>query len=48
MDIILSLLINVATAFVKPFGKAAAHYVIKRIKDRTALSANKDGSDDTV
>jgi len=45
MDIILSLLIKVAAAFIKPFAKATAHYVIRRIKDRTALTANKDGSD---
>ena len=47
MNIILSLLINVVAAFVNPFAKAAAHYLIKRIKDRTALTANKDGSDIT-
>lgn len=46
MDIILSLLIKIVAAFIKPFAKAAAHYLIGRIKDRTALSANKDGSDE--
>jgi len=45
MEILLSLFVHAATVFVKVFAKAIAHYLIKRVKDRTALSANKDGSD---
>jgi len=47
MDIILSLLQHAIIAFVKVFAKAAAYYIIKRVKDKTALTANKDGSNTT-
>jgi len=45
MDIILSLLLHAAKVFVKVVTKKATLYLIKRVKDRTALTANKDGSD---
>ena len=45
MEMLLSLLIHAASAFVKVFAKALAYYVIKRVKDRTALIRSKDGSD---
>jgi len=45
MDIILSLFLHAVTAFVKVFAKAAAYYILKRIKDKTALTTNKDGFD---
>ena len=45
MDIILSLLHTAMAAFVKVVVKAAAHYLVNRQKDRTALTRNKDGSD---
>ena len=48
MDIVLSLLMHAAMAFVKTLAKATANYLLKRVKDITALTANKDGSDDTA
>ena len=45
MDIILSLVYTAVSALVKVTVKAAACYLIKRHKDRTALTHNKDGSD---
>ena len=45
MNIILSLLLHAITAFVKVFAKAAAYYIIKRVKGKTALIATEDGSD---
>ena len=47
MDIILSLVQHAIIAFVKVFAKAAAYYIIKRVKDKTALIASEDGSDTT-
>ena len=47
MEIILSLLLHAITAFIKVFAKAAAYYIIKRVKDKTALIATEDGSDTT-
>jgi len=44
MDIFLSLLQYAAVAFVKVFAKKLAYYIIKRVKDRTALICTKDGS----
>jgi len=46
MEIILSLLTYAAIAFVKVFAKALAHYIVKRVKDKAALTANKDDSND--
>jgi len=45
MEIFLSLLIHAATVFVKVVTKKATLYLIKHVKDRTALTGNKDGSD---
>ena len=44
MEIILSLLIHAAYAFVKVIAKALAYYIVKRVKDKVALTANKDDS----
>ena len=48
MDIILSLLMHAAIAFVKTLAKATAYYLLKRVKDRTTLTSDKDGSNDTA
>jgi len=48
MDIFLSLLLHATTAFVKVFAKAIAYYIVKRVKDKAALTANKDDSNTTT
>ena len=45
MEILLSLLIHAAVAFVKVFAKTLAYYIIKRVKDRADLISSKDDSD---
>ena len=46
-NILLSLLSGIATVIVKAIAKEVTRYFIKRLKDRTALTANKDGSNKT-
>jgi len=46
MEIILSLLVHAATVFVKILTKKATLYLIERVKDKTALTCDKDDSND--
>ena len=45
MDIILFLIKDAVTVTLRVFVTALAQYLLKRLKDRTAPTPNRDGSD---